>query len=168
MNCYACQIEAGGRRQTHAFWHLCHLLCTYQSESQRWPVWPKDSDDLLCTCQRESWGTDSRILTMFESLVMHISKWILGDMMTQWFWRLVSIVMHLSRGIPRGPSGWPNDSDGEKVCQNPLSAIGCHYQNPLPKYIFLPFVMSEWCLKKLLLSESPVCSDGPLSYTPHL
>ncbi len=35
---------------------------------------------------------------------------------------------------------------------------------PLKRLIYLPFVMSEWCWRELLLSEFPVWSHGPLSY----
>ncbi len=48
------------------------------------------------------------------------------------------------------------------VCQNPHAAISFHCQNTLPEDIFLPFcpfIMSEWCQKNVLLSESPVCSS---------
>ncbi len=47
------------------------------------------------------------------------------------------------------------------VWQKSHPAIRFHCQNPSQKYIFLPFVMSEWCWKELLLSESPVWSDVP-------
>ncbi len=53
------------------------------------------------------------------------------------------------------------------VGQNPHPAMSSHYQNSLPKDYISTIcnvrIMSEWYQKELLLSESPVWSDIPVS-----
>ncbi len=66
---------------------------------------------------------------------------------------------------PAPPPGWPNDSDWEKVCCSESPPY--HYlslsKSPPKRSTFVSFVVSEWCWKELLLSESSVCLDMPLS-----
>ncbi len=78
------------------------------------------------------------------------------------------IIMHVSMWILHPTPDWPNEFWWRKkflleTPTLPFTFNSYHCQNPLPRSIYLPFVMSE-CQKELSLSEYPVWSDGPLSY----
>ncbi len=67
--------------------------------------------------------------------------------------------------IPWPPADLMNSDIKCLFVRIPTMLLAFTLRIPSQKIIFLPFLMSEWCQKEWLLSESPVWSDRPLSLT---
>ncbi len=64
--------------------------------------------------------------------------------------------MHLSKWIVLSPPGWPKEFWWRKCLSARIPTLKLAFTARIPSqnsYIFLQFVMSEWCQKELFLSE---------------